>query len=479
MLFYKKITQVLLVVMVSTTLSMSQQTKQDVIKDLDQKADKYAKTAKQIWDWAEVGFQEEKSSALLQTTLKEEGFEIVSGVAGMPTAFIASYGSGLPVIAVLAEFDALPGLSQKATPYQDPVVIEGAGHGCGHHLFGTGSTAAAISIKDWLKKTGTKGTIKLYGCPAEEGGAGKVYMVREGLFNDIDIVLNWHPSSKNRVKPIASSLSNKSAKFRFYGKSSHAAAAPERGRSALDAVEAMNMMVNLMREHVPERTRIHYVITKGGDAPNVVPGFAEVYYYVRHPEMEQVKAIFNRVVKTAEGAAIGTETTMKYEVIGGLYNLLPNEVLSKLMYDNLKKVGGVIYTHEEKAFASEIMKTYDGNYKIETAEEIMPFENDKPGSASTDVGDVSWVVPTVGLGAATWVPGTSPHSWQAVAAGGTEIGFKGMMVAAKTISLTAMDIFENPSVIVKAQEELNRRRGENFKYEPLLGDRNPPLDYGK
>ena len=264
MVLYKKSIQLLLAVLVPITLSFAQGTKEDVIKDLDQKADYYAKTAKQIWDWAEVGFQEEKSSALLQTTLKDEGFEVVSGVAGMPTSFFASYGSGTPVIAVLAEFDALPGLSQKATPYQEPVVPEGAGHACGHHLFGTASTAAAIAIKNWLVATGTKGTIKLFGCPAEEGGAGKVYMVRSGLFEAIDIVLHWHPSSTNRVRPEAKSLANKSAKFRFYGTPSHAAISPEKGRSALDAVEAMNVMVNMMREHAPEKSRIHYVITKGG-----------------------------------------------------------------------------------------------------------------------------------------------------------------------------------------------------------------------
>jgi aminobenzoyl-glutamate utilization protein B len=479
MTFIKKPIQLLIIIMAVSTLSIAQETKEDVVHNLDQDADKYAKTAKQIWDWAEVGYQEEKSSELLQSILDKEGFKVESGVAGMPTSFIATYGSGLPVIGILAEYDALPGLSQKATSHQDAVIKEGAGHACGHHLFGTGSLAAAVAIKDWLLKTGTKGTIKLFGTPAEEGGAGKVYMVRAGLFDDVDIALHWHPNSTNGVVPEAYSLANKSAKFRFHGIPSHAAASPENGRSALDAVESMNMMVNMMREHVPEKSRIHYVITKGGDAPNIVPGFAEVYYYVRHPQMKQVNALFNRVVKAAEGAAIGTETTMDYEVIHGLYNLLPNEVLSKLMYDNLNQVGGVDYTAEEKEFAIEIMKTYSGDHTIQSAMEIMPFENVNFGGGSTDVGDVSWVVPTVGLDAATWVPGTSAHSWQAVAAGGTSIGFKGMMVAAKTISLTAIDLFKSPSIIVKAQEELDRRRGQNFEYKSLLGDRTPPLDYRK
>lgn len=475
----KQYYRLLLLTMLISSISIAQTTSDEVISGLEKNSEKYAKTALQIWEWAEVGYQEEKSSVLLQSTLKEAGFEIESGVAEMPTSFIASYGSGEPVIAILAEFDALPGVSQKAVPNKDALVKEGAGHACGHHLFGTGSVAAAIAVKDWLKKTGTKGTVKLFGCPAEEGGAGKVYLVRAGLFDDVDITLHWHPSSSNSVAPKATSLSNKSGKFRFYGEPSHAAAAPERGRSALDAVEAMNMMVNMMREHVPQETRIHYVITKGGDAPNVVPGFAEVYYYVRHPEMDNVKSLFERVVKTAEGAAIGTETKMEYEVIHGLYNLLPNEVLSKLMYDNLVKVGGVEYSDEEKAFASKIMETYKGDFNVASAAEIMPFANKKSGGGSTDVGDVSWVVPTVGLRAATWVPGSSAHSWQAVAAGGTSIGTKGMMVAAKTIALTAMDIFNDPSIVEKATKELNARTGEEFKYKALLGDRKPPLDYRK
>jgi len=304
-------------------------------------------------------------------------------------------------------------------------------------------------------------------------------MVRAGLFDDVDIVLHWHPSSLNSASA-SSSLSNKSAKFRFYGAASHAAAAPQRGRSALDGVEAMNDMVNMMREHVPQETRIHYVITSGGEAPNVVPAFAEVYYYVRNPEMEQVKTIFERVVKTAEGAAIGTETRMEYEIIHGIYNLLPNEALSRVMYNNLVKVGGVKYNEEEAKFATQIMESYESGKILEDAMKIDEFRVIEKGTGgSTDVGDVSWTVPTAGLRAATWVPGTSAHSWQAVAAGGTGIGVKGMLVAAKTISLTAIEIYNNPSIVTEAKAELDRRRGENFVYEALLGDRKPPLDYRK
>ena len=453
--------------------------KEIILKGLDEKAEKYAEIAQNIWNWAELGYQETKSSSLLQETLKDAGFSIETGVAEIPTAFVATYGSGEPVIGILGEYDALPGISQAAVPEKQTVIEGGAGHACGHHLFGTASSAAAIAIKDWLQKTGTKGTVRFYGTPAEEGGAGKVYLVRAGLFDDVDAVLHWHPSSNNSANA-SSSLANKSAKFRFYGKAAHAAGAPERGRSALDGVEALNYMVNLMREHVPADSRIHYVITKGGEAPNVVPAFAEVFYYTRHPEMQMVREIFERVVQAAEGAAKGTGTRMEYEVIHGIYNVLPNETLSRMMHQNLEKVGGVNYNVEETAFAQKIMASYETKATIDNANAIQPFQIFRKGrGGSTDVGDVSWAVPTAGMSAATWVPGTGAHSWQAVAAGGMSIGKKGMMVAAKTIALTAVDIFRNPSVTEKAKMELNKSRGDDFVYKSLLGDRKPPLDYRK
>ena len=382
------------------------------------------------------------------------------------------------MVALLAEFDALPGLSQTAAPRREVKEEGKAGHACGHHLFGTGSVAAAIAVKEWMEKTDTQGTLRVYGTPAEEGGAGKVYMVRAGLFEDVDAALHWHPGDENNADA-RSSLSNKSAKFRFYGNAAHAAAAPEKGRSALDGVEAMNMMVNMMREHVPSESRIHYVITRGGEAPNIVPEFAEVFYYVRHPEMQSVRELFERVVKAAEGAALGTDTRMEYEVIHGAYNLLPNETLSEKMYENLQAVGGVQYDEEEKAFAEQIRTTYDaGEATLASANEIKPYTVSHRGTGgSTDVGDVSWAAPTAGMRAATWVPGTYAHSWQAVAAGGTSIGAKGMMVAAKTLSLTALDVFKNPKIAEEAQQELVQKRGDDFEYEALLGDRKPPLDY--
>lgn len=455
--------------------------KQAVISKLQSKSDHYFGIAKQIWDLAELGYQEEKSSALLKAELKTAGFSIEEGVAGIPTAFIASYGSGKPVIGVLGEFDALPGVSQTASPFKEKRDDVNAGHACGHHLFGSGSIAASIAVKEWMQANNIKGTIRFYGTPAEEGGAGKVYMVREGLFDDVDGVLHWHPSSGNGANA-ASSLANKSAKFRFYGVASHAAGSPWNGRSALDGVEAMNAMVNMLREHILPDSRIHHVITRGGEAPNVVPEFAEVFYYCRHPEMEIVAKNFERIVKAAEGAAIGTGTKMEYEVIHGLFNVLPNETMARVMYDNLTQIGGVKYTPEERAYAEKIVATfeYGDNVEIGLAEKVTPFKVIRKGrGGSTDVGDVSWMVPTAGLRAATWVPGTSAHSWQAVAAGGTTIGKKGMMVAAKTIALSAMDLFRDPSIMDKAREELNSQRGKDFVYKPLLGDREPPLDYRK
>ncbi len=451
---------------------------QEIIKSLDRHDKEYHRLAMQIWDLAEVGYQEVRSSALLQEKLRQEGFVIEAGVAGMPTSFIASYGQGQPTVAILAEFDALPGLAQTAAPLRHDIPDQGAGHACGHHLFGTGSVAAGIAVKDHLSKHNLSGTIRVYGTPAEEGGGGKVYMVKEGLFDDVDVVLHWHPASSNGADA-NSSLANKSAKFRFTGKASHAAGSPERGRSALDGVEAMNHMVNLMREHISPEARIHYIITRGGNAPNVVPEKAEVFYYCRHPRPEEVEKNFAWLVSAAEGAAMGTQTEMEYEVIHGLLNVLPNKSLGQIMHKNLLKVGGVYYDAKEMRFATELSKSFgDIPFSLESVKMVKPFRvNEKGSRGSTDVGDVSWVVPTAGMTAATWVAGTTAHSWQAVAAGGTSIGSKGMMVAAKTIAITAMDIITNPAMIKEAWIELNRRRGSDFQYQSLIGDRSPPLDY--
>ena len=445
---------------------------------IDDRYEENVATARSIWEWAELGYLEDKSSSLLQERLRNAGFDIAAGVAGMPTAFVASYGKGGPVIGILAEFDALPGISQDDTPVRAIREDVSSGHACGHHLFGTASVSAAIAISEWLKETGTQGTIKVFGTPAEEGGSGKVYLVRDGQFTGVDTVLHWHPSSANSAN-METNLANRSAKFRYHGISTHAAGAPASGRSALDGVEAMNTMVNLMREHVPQETRIHYVITSGGAAPNVVPDFAEVFYYVRHPDPAVLDKIWDRVVDAARGAAMGTGTTMDFEIIHGNRNVLPNETLQKVIHGKLTEVGGVTYDEAEQAFAEEIYATLISPRRIIGDQEtIEPLKEDS-SYGSTDVGDVSWVVPTGGLRVATWVPGTSGHSWQAIAAGGTTIGYKGMQNAAKVLAQSAMELYENPAVVAQAKKELDERRGENFVYTPLLGDREPPLDFRK
>lgn len=454
---------------------------QAVLERLDSKKDFYTDVAMQLWNNPELGYLETNSSALLQKTLADAGFKVQAGVADIPTAFVAEYGSGTPVVGIMAEFDALPGVSQKAVPYREAVVEGGAGHACGHHLFGSASVAAGIATMEWMKENNVSGTIRVYGTPAEEGGGGKVYMAKAGLMDDVDAMLHWHAGSRNDAGA-NSTLANISTKFRFYGEASHAAGAPDRGRSALDGVEAMNFMVNMMREHVPQETRLHYVITRGGEAPNVVPAFAESYHYVRHPDARKVKEIFAKMVKIAEGAALGTQTEMEYEIINAVYNILPNETLSRIMHKNLELVGGVEYDQEERKFAEEIIGTFPPGVLVspDDAAKIAPFEvQEVGGGGSTDVGDVSWLVPTAGLNTATWVPGTSAHTWQAVAAGGTSIGSKGMMVAAKTLTLTAMDIFNNPAITQTALSELNRRRGDDFTYEALTGERTAPLGYRK
>lgn len=472
---------ILLVGLVSAGALHAQQSGASAMNDIDSKGAHYADVAHQIWGFAEVGYQEQKSSALLQSELKAAGFEVQAGVAEIPTAFVATFGSGKPVIAIIGEFDALPGLSQEASaPSRKPIVAEGPGHGCGHNLLGTGALAAAVAVKDWLASSGHAGTIRYYGTPAEEGGSGKVYMVRAGLFKDVDTVVTWHPGDRNDASP-SSSLANINAKFRFHGIASHAAAAPEKGRSALDAVEAMDYMVNMMREHIPQETRIHYIITRGGAAPNIVPDFAEAYYYARQPDMRILDGIWDRIVEAAKGAALGTGTTMDLEVVGAVYNVLPNVYLSGLMHKNLERVGGFTYTPEEQAFAEAVRKTLaeDPTAVLGSQANVQPTRLDAVGSASTDLADVSWNVPTVSMTAATFVPGVPAHSWQATACAGGTIGVKGMMVAAKSMALTTIDLFTDPSHIEKARAEFDQKRGPNFVYKTRLAARKPALDYRK
>lgn len=466
-----------------TTLPAATQAQQnDMMAEIsaliDARSGESAKTARQLWEWAEVGYQEQKSSDLLKQTLKANGFKIDSGVADIPTAFTAEFGTGGPVIGILAEYDALPGINQDALATRTPIEGKGAAHACGHNLFAAGSLEAAIAISKWLKQSGTPGRVRLYGTPAEEGGSGKVYMVRAGLFNDVEIALHWHAADENSAAA-RTTLANRSAKFRFRGVSAHAAGAPEKARSALDGVESFNMMINMMREHIPQQSRIHYVITEGGTAPNVVPDFAEVFYYVRHPDPAEVDAIWARLEDAARGAAMGTGTKVDWEVIHGNNPLLVNEPLAKMMDAKLRQVGGVTYTPAEQQFAEGIYASFaKPGLPLGSQEEVQPYDVSL-GYGSTDVGDVSYATPTVGLRTATWVPGTSAHSWQSSAASGMSIGFKGTQVAAKTLTLAAIELYTNPELRAEAKAEFDKARGPDYQYKSLLGDRDPPLDYRK
>lgn len=431
--------------------------------------------AQQIWDWAEPGYQEHQSSQLLSDWLAGHGFRIEKGIAEIPTAFTASYGEGRPIIAILGEFDALPGLAQQPVPYRDRPAEKYYGHGCGHHLFGVASATASIAIAERIQAGDIQGTVRFYGCPAEEGGSAKVFMVREGAFEDVDVALHWHPSSRNAAGD-RSSLARIAVKFRFHGTSAHAAAAPEQGRSALDAVELTNFGTQLLREHVPDQTRIHYVITQGGDAPNVVPNLAEVYYYVRHPHSDVVREVYERVVKCAEAGALATETRLEILNEGGIVEILPNNALSEVTRRQLERLNDLTYTDQERQFAVKIQSTLAQPKPLESIADVINVRGET-GQGSTDVGDVSWVVPTTGFNTACWVPGTPGHSWQAVACGRTDIARKGMMLAAKVLTATAIELFQSPETISQAQQEHARRLGERAYQSLIQADQPPPLNY--
>ena len=433
--------------------------------------------ARKIWAWAEPGYQETKSSSLLASLIEEEGFEVDRGVAGIPTSFIASYGAGRPVIAILAEFDALPGLSQQAVPTRAPRDGPDWGHACGHHLLGAGSLGAALAVADGIRSGAIQGTVRLYGTPAEEGGGAKAFMARAGLFADVDAVLHWHPGDVNSAGD-PTNLARVAAKFRYRGRSAHAAASPEAGRSALDAVAILNYGAELLREHTPDRTRIHHVITAGGDAPNVVPAFAEAYYYVRHPDIGIARSIYDRLVLVAEGAAHATETELEIEFLGGIHNLLPNDTLSKVSLKNFRDLIDMDYSDEERGWAQELQKSLLRPRPLASVSELRDDTGDTT-LGSTDVGDVSWVAPTTGIRTACWVPGTPAHSWQAVAAGGTTIGRQGMLMAVRVLAATAWDLLADPSIVKAAREELDRRLADRPYRAALEEGQEPPLDYRK
>jgi aminobenzoyl-glutamate utilization protein B len=446
---------------------------------LDRSFGTYDALQKYIWSHPELGFLETQSSAAHRQHLAEHGFAVEAGLAGMATSYVATYGAGSPVIGILAEFDALPGLSQDTVPYRHPLVEGGNGHACGHNVFGVGSIAGAVAIREWLQANGHAGTVKVFGTPAEEGGGGKVYMVREGLFEGVDIVLDWHPSTGNGVS-VGTGTAIMMVDYTFRGVAAHAAGSPDRGRSALDGVEAMNYMVNMLREHVPLSSRIHYVIVNGGEAPNVVPDYAKVSYYIRSPKRDVLRRLVEWVGQAAGGAAAGTQTSVDAEVVAGFYELLHNRTLSELVQRNLELVGGVRYDARELAFAQEIVRgLHEHDSILRQVETVRPLAEERPstGGGSTDVGDVSWTAPTVSFGTAAFVPGSAGHSWQNAAAAGTTIGTKSLVNAAKVFALTAIELYTDPQLVARAKAEFERRRGSDFRYEPLLGDRAPALDY--
>ena len=431
--------------------------------------------ATRIWELAEPGYQEVESSRILADTLEKAGFRVARGVSEIPTAFTATFGEGSPVIAILGEYDALPGLSQEAIPERKTRETASYGHGCGHHLFGAASASAAIALAEQISARQIRGTVRYYGCPAEEGGSGKAFMVRAGLFADCDVALHWHPASRNTAGD-GSCLSRAAVKFRFHGQSAHAAGAPEQGRSSLDAVELSCFASELLREHTPDLTRIHHVITGGGGAPNVVPDFAEVFFYIRHPKAEVVRELYPRLVKCAQAGALGTETKLDENYLGGTMELLPNDLLAEVALTNLKQLNDLKYDSKEVEFAQRISQTLPKPQPLDSIAQVTDTSGEV-SKGSTDVGDVSWVIPTTGFTTACYVPGTPAHSWQAVAAGGSSIGKQGMQLAARTMAATAWDLYHQPETIAAAKVEHTKRLAGR-KYESLLlPGQKPPLDY--
>ncbi|HZD33133.1 MAG TPA: amidohydrolase [Candidatus Angelobacter sp.] len=447
---------------------------------VDQNAPHWKQVSKQIWDYAELGYHESQSSDLLQQQLKAAGFRVQAGVANEPTAFIASYGDGKPVIAILGEFDALPGLSQQTVPTRDPVKAGAPGHGCGHNLLGSGAALAVVSLKDYMQAHHVAGTLRYYGTPAEEGGSGKVYMVRDGAFKDVDVVLHWHPGTSNAVAN-GGALAVVSAKFTFHGKAAHAAMAPDRGRSALDAVMLMGNGVEFMREHVPSNTRIHYIISKGGVAPNIVPDLAQMDLMARSPSNTTLKDIWAWIQNIAHGAELMTGTTLEMKDVGTDANIIPNDPLAALAQKNLEQVGGYSLDDDQKKFALELQKTFgiDTLPSLDATNQVEPLRKFDPNqpSASTDVGDVSWNVPTIGFSAATWPAGTAAHTWQAAATSGTSIGQQGMVVAAKALALTALDLFTDPALVQAAKDDFKKQLAGKTYYTAIPADQKPLLNY--
>jgi aminobenzoyl-glutamate utilization protein B len=446
-----------------------------------------------IWELAELGLVEYKSSKLLADELESHRFGVDRGVAGMPSAFMGVWGRGEPVIGIMGEYDALPGISQKPVPYKESLREGAPGHGCGHNIHGASGMAGAIALRYAMEKKGLEGMIRFFGTPAEENYDGKVFMARDGLFDDVDVCLSHHPGQVNTAG-LGSSNAMNSVKFHFHGKTSHAAGSPEQGRSALDAVELMNIGVNYMREHVIQDARIHYVIEEGGGQPNVVPDYSRTWYYIRAPVRDQVDHIHEWILKIAEGAALMTGTTLKVEFLGGIYNKLPNKTLSSLVIRNMREIGAPEYTREELEFARMIGETVPKDQKrdalrkrelpdwekfldVDLMTDILdPWDEGKVSGGSTDVSDISWKTPTMEFSTTAAVLGTPGHSWHFVATSGMSIGHKSLVFAAKTIAGAALDLLTKPEILEKAREEHKGRLiGQTYR-SPIPDDVGPALE---
>ena len=465
---------------------------------IESERDTFIKLSEAVWGFAEINYQEKQSAQTLAEALEKMGFTVERGVADIPTAFIGSFSNGEgPVIGFLGEYDALPGLSQEAVPYKKPRKDGAPGHGCGHNLLGVGSLAAAAAVKEMLSRNEVHGTVRYYGCPAEEGGAAKAFMAKAGLFDDVDIVITWHPDAFNATVAV-NFLANYRVIFKFHGKAAHAAADPFNGRSALDAVELMNVGVNYLREHMIPDARIHYVITNGGGtAPNVVPAEAASHYSVRAPRTDQLNELFERVKDIARGAALMTGTEMEYAVISGMSNLLLNDTINQVLEEKMEEVGAPKFSAEEKDFAKKIsefipagsLETFAPVYGINAEmlaelkqgylhEGILPFfKSDIIQPGSTDVGDVSWAAPTGQILTACTALGTPGHSWQTTAQVGMGIGHRGMMYAGKVMALAGLEFLQNPARLKQAKEEYKTRRNAAKYISPIPDGVKPPLNW--
>lgn len=448
--------------------------KEAIIKSVDGRASELTKLSDQIWAYAEIAFQETQSSKALADYAEAKGFKVQRNVADMPTAFVASFGSGNPIIGVLGEFDALPGISQKAQTAKEPFVEGGAGHGCGHNLFGVGSLGAAIAVKELIEQGKLKGTIKFFGTPAEESGNGKVYMARAGLFNDLDICFDWHPGTHTEAA-VQSSTALIELNIEFFGKAAHAAGDPWNGRSAVDGLEIFTHGVNMLREHVRPSVRMHYVIQKGGDVPNVVPEYAKTWLWIRDSKRTVMEEVYQRIQEVARGAAIAAGVDHKVTLLSGTYEILVNRTGGEAMHKNLEILGPITYTDEEQVFAKKIQQASNGE-QIGLDGNIGPLREtlETTSGGSTDTGDVSWVVPVIRMTATTGAANAPWHSWAEVACAGMSIGHKGMLHAAKGLGMTIVDVFESEQLRKAVRAEFDKRKN-GVVYKPYLSEGPPPI----